>query len=334
MFKFLKNETERDTNTKINSFVNLGMFLIGLICNSLSIYVFSKKKMRTIKFNLYTLVLSILELIFCLILSLDNLYLFCHQNILLHEVSIYSTIIFDYVVHTIESCIDIITLILSIDRLYAICKPMKIKSFITQIHTKLLILVSLSFIIFIKILLSVFCYLTSFRFIYYCSILTPIFFNLIPTTGIFVVNSFLIKEIFKSYKNKPTEETIDVQISYEHNLSRGVSIIYQKNRNHTVSANRINQTAKISKKQKSHYVAIIISSFWLMFTTITYHMFDAYFLIKFSNLVDVEDNQNLKITQIFFSFLFNSTYCINFFFYYSFNSSFRQYTLNIFCKKT
>ena len=335
MLKFLKNETESATNTSISSFLDLGIFLIGLICNSLSIYVFSRKKMRVIKFNSYLLVLAVFELMFCFILSIDNLFVFFnHKNILLHQVNKYSNIVFDNIVHTIDSYSSIITFILSIDRLYAIWKPMEIKSFITQIHTKLLIFVSLSVIIFIRALLSVLCNLRNLSTIHYCTILTPAFLNFIPAIGILIVNSFLIKEILKSYQNKTGEETVDAQVSFENHVPTGVTlVVVHNNTHHTVSVNRLNQPTKINNKQKSHYLAIIISSFWLLFTTISYYVSNSYYVISSSDLIDFENKPKIKTAQIFFSFLFNSNHCISFFFYFSFYSTFRDYILKIFCKK-
>ena len=122
------------TRLKTNSYnLNIGFMSIGIIANILCIYVFLQKKLRERKFNSYLLVLTIFELIFCLLIFADYLFFKVYkQSILLHSYTEFLSLAFDFIIHTIDSFISILTLLLSIDRLYAIKKPMKIKFFITH----------------------------------------------------------------------------------------------------------------------------------------------------------------------------------------------------------
>jgi hypothetical protein len=337
-----KNETINNYST-VTNYTNLTLFLIGIICNSICVYIFLQNKMRIAKFNWYLLVLAIVELIFCIILFVDySFQLLNEKKLLLHQCNKILNVIFDYCVHTLDSYASVITLILSIDRLYAIQKPLKIKFFVTNLHVKLFIFTSLLSILILRIPLVILCtvediskYHEGFSI---CSIATPIIFNFIPTFLILIINSLLIRQIVKTYKNN-LEERVSVLYSTQSRKSTLQWMVFYKNSSHnsSVSINRLN-AKPISKTQKSHYFVIIISSCWLVFSTFFYYTISSFNLIKFSkqhDLVNEQMNFNLKhfnTLQNIFSIIFNSNHCINFFFYFSFYSMFRDSLCELFSK--
>lgn len=66
---------------------------------------------------------------------------------LLEQVACYSA---DYIFHSLEALTAFLTLILSVDRLYAILRPMRIKSFFTYLYPKRIVL--LVYVIILAIL--------------------------------------------------------------------------------------------------------------------------------------------------------------------------------------
>jgi hypothetical protein len=190
--------------------LNILITAFGTVSNGLSLYTFLHKKLRAKKINWYFLVLTLFEFIFCLMVLMD--YGFTkihHEQIFFHDLHDFSRIVFDYSIHTSQSCISLITLLLSLDRLYAIKNPMLIKEFITQHHCKKLISISLFTLILIKTSSFIFCEFskTNMSFIL-GTILTPLFLSTIPLISVFVLNYLLIKEIVKSYRQKGLQSII------------------------------------------------------------------------------------------------------------------------------
>ena len=337
--------TKNDTisaYSSITNYMNISLFLIGIITNAFCFYVFLQKKMKIAKFNWYLLVLAIVELFFCFILFIDySFQLFNEKKLLLHQFNKVLNLIFDYFVHSLDSYSALITLILSIDRLYAIRNPLEIKFFVTNLHAKLLIFTSLLSILILRIPSVVLCNFEEVsRFhegVSICSVVTPIVFNFLPTILILIINSLLIREIIKSYKNK-LEEKIDVLYGTQSKKSTLELIVFYKNSAHNsfVSVNRFN-VKPISKTQKSHYFVIVLTSCWLVFSTFFYYTFHAYSLVTFSKHDSTNEGMSVKIQQLnkmqnISSMLFNSNHCINFFFYFLFYSMFRDSIYDIFPK--
>jgi len=189
----------------ITSNFNILFGAIGIIDNIISISVLVNKKLRERKFNLYLLVLAIIELIYCLTVFIDYTFkkVFNH-SIFLSEYSNTSRIIINYIIHTSDSCTVLIVLFLTIDRLYAIKNPMKIKQFITNLHAKKLISISLVALIFIKTSSFAFCELNVNHnaHLIYCAIASPLIFNILPLIIVLVLNIVLIKEVTANFKKK------------------------------------------------------------------------------------------------------------------------------------
>ena len=337
---------ETSAINQISSYINLTLFFIGIIENSFCIYAFSRRPIKVIKFNLYLLVLASIELIFCFILFFDYLFQLCNKDkLFLHQFNRVLNVIFDYFVHSVDSCSVFITLILSIDRLYAIMKPLKIKNFVTNLYAKRLMLGTFLIIILLKIPSTIFSHYHESIFTNissYSNLISILIFNELPAFVILTVNAFLIKEIIKSFKNNPERSQSTIS-----NLSRRSIIEMQKNHKNSednvlISINRVN-FKPVPKTQKSHHIVIIIVSFWLVLATIVYYSFNTFIIFKFSNSSNdaylIDENEfilrkikSLNEIQNILSIFFNSTHCINFFVYLCFYPMFRKSLFNIFSK--
>ena len=298
--------------TDIACKVNLALMLVGIIGNVLCIYGFSKKKMRIRKFNWYLLILSIFELLFCIILSVDYLFrLFNKLPKFLHDLNTYTSIIIDFLIHTTDSYIILITLILSVDRLYAIKNPIKIKEFVTNLHSKNLVVISLSVLVVLKLPGVILCHQegeNNYKTIY-CTFITPLVFNIIPTFFILTMNSFLIFEILFYYKDISKLKLNDRKYIYKKNRR---IIIFSYNQK------RINRT------QRSHFFVIFVVAIWTILTSLPYYSLNTYLLLfQLKNFESHFDFITIGIAQVISSIFFNSNHCFNFFIYKFFHKDFK-----------
>ena len=302
--------------TDIACKVNLIIMSLGVIGNILCLYVFSKKKMIIRKFNWYLLILSIFEIIFCLILFIDYLYrVFNILPIFLHDLNQFTNILFDFTIHTTDSFIIVITLVLSVDRLYAIKDPIKAKNFITNTHSKCLLMVNFTILVLIKIPGVIICHI-DFKgklYIIYCSFINPLIFNIIPTIAILIFNSLLVIEIVYYYRNKARK------MFYFHGSQN----------------EKLKQSFRrsISQSQKSHYFVILVVAIWTVLTSIPYYALNTYLLLfrieVFETLLDAK---KIILAQAITSIFFNLNHCINFIIYFSFYKQFRYSAIYCFSK--
>lgn len=327
------------TLADISCILNLSFLFIGIIGNSFCIYVFLQRKMIARKFNWYLLILAIFELIFCLFIFLDYLFKLMHPTkTKFRELNKFTSMLFDLSIHTTDSYLAVITLILSIDRLYAIRNPIKMKTFITNSHSK-----HLTFIAFVSLLLlklpGVFLchYNTNKTFhLMFCSLLSPIIFNIFPTIVILIVNSLLVIEIINYCRFKVIDK---------HNCKRDVN--FEINSTSSNKQEILHQYKSIKGTQKSHFFVIIILSFWSVITTIPYYICSSYDLLFrlsiFSKYFDSsergterdETHQRMEFfrkIQIITSVFFNSNHCFNFLVYFRFYCMFRDCVLRVFQK--
>ena len=208
------NFDHEDVNSFSNTIfaVNFAIIIIGIFGNALSIYAYLQKLLRQLKFNWYLLVLAICELMFCLILAIDYFFCFFHRTrIFLHDLNLLANMTIDYLIHLIDSYVTILTLILSVDRLYAIKNLNELKSFFTNKHAKLLMMISLVSLTILKFPSLIICYMNvvkSFNIVF-CSIISPTLFNMIPTIVILIVNSLLVCEILR-YNKKIERERLSI----------------------------------------------------------------------------------------------------------------------------
>ena len=322
--------------------LNLLVLIIGIIGNGFCIYIFSKKNVLARKFKYYLLILAVFELIFCLILFSDYLFRYVHHDqVLLHQFNKIFTILFDYLVHTLDSFLCVMTFTLSIDRLYAIRNPLKIKFFVTNLHSKYLTLIIFISLIILKLPSVTLCNHneSSVDLVSYCSLFSISLFNIFPIIAILITNILLIRDLVKSFglKSKQTLRTFKSPSNSRSQIETNVS--YSQDRN-SVTLIRF-RIKPVKLNTKTHYVSIIILSLWSVLTAIPYYIFNTYDLLYRLNIFDFEKVNEEEIVrriktfskiQIITSFLFNLSHCINFFLYICFYPLFRIYLIDIFRK--
>ena len=340
----ITNQNENVAKLNKTAFIsNLILMILGALDNFMAFCTFLQKDLRKRKFNWYLLTITIFEIFFCCTGFIDYIFLKIYdQNIFLHDLNKISYITVDYILHTSDSCVVVLTLLLSIDRLYAIKHPLKIKEFITNLHAKKTIFISLLSLVSLKTLSFVLCELNlgNKRFILYCSLVSPLLFNTLPLVLIFVINGLLAKEMWSYNEQLINNEcsTLNVNticddtIASVSNYRRSTQIVFNKNKS-TVTLRKSGKCA-LSKIQKSHYIVIFVSSIWSILSSIPYYSFNSYFLLFqlnfFSNNFDLK---NMIMIHIISSVLFNANHCINFFIYFIFYSEFRNIILNFFLFK-
>ena len=293
---------------------NMFLSIIGVIGNILSIMIFSKSKFRARKFNWYLLALSTCEVLFTSLILVDYIFTKIYsKSIFLHDLNNFSSIAFDFTMHTTDSYTSLLAVILSFDRLYAIKNPMKIKYYITCVHAKLLILLSFASLVSVKILGFIICEfkIKNYFHIVYCTFLSPLIFNILPIVFICILNSFLVIRLINYYREQP-------KINFYSLMT--------KLTNTSIS----NKSCRMSNIQRSHYFIILVSSFWFILTSISYYFLQTYFDLVHINLK--LNITTIEIVHIVSSILFNSNHCINFFIYLSFYKDFRACFLNFFLK--
>ena len=304
--ELFQNNTE---NSNLNDFhavdmVNLVLMVIGMFTNTLCICIFAQKSSIKTKFNWYLLTLSIAELLFCSILLIDYFYrMMSVKPIFLHDLNIIYKIIMDFLTHTSDSYTIILTLILSIDRLYAITNPIKIKNFITYLHPINLIVSSIVILIAIKLPSTIICHLNESAQMQlctiYCSFLLPLFINIAPAIAILILNVILIIKILKYKMIEPNLKSIRGGRTYTMAKPLPVS----------------------NKLRKSRYFIIVTMALWLLLTNIPYYALLAYQFGLTFYLVDLKTTIELQLAT---SVLFNLNHCINFFIYVCFHDVFRM----------
>ena len=301
------------------------------------VYVFSQKQLRKSKFNLYLLVLAIFELIICLIIFFEYLCRLTHPyKLFLHELNQLFNIIVNFSFHTAESYLILLTLLLSIDRLYAFKHPIDIKCFITHLHAKRLIAITLIITILLQIASAV--VRNQVEVLNFCVILvSAIIFNIIPTLIILVLNSLLIREIIAYYKRKMISTVCCDKFCCLEKSNSYQTVLFLNSCRSTIKP--------INCIQKSHYLVIILLALWLVLTTVPYCVSNSlvYFFhrISFSNNYQVKINdavlQRVTFIQAICSILFNSNHYFKFFVYINFHALFRNFMWKrfkmIFCIK-
>ena len=321
----------KDVNNTAFYFNSL-LLSIGILGNVASFLVFTHQTLRKRKFNWYLLTLTFFEFLFCLIGFIDYIYIKINKKgIFLHDTHQISFMVVDYGIHTSDLCTVILTLLLSIDRLYAIKNPMKIKEFITNLHAKKALAISLLIAVLLKTTSYTFCELNIEKktIIFYCSIISPMLFHAIPSVIILIVNAMLAKQMCSFNSDNQLDENDANQMELLNvNLSQRSNTI-----NRTINTIAIRSTYQMrkfscrgkSKTQKSHYIIIFVLSLWFAFTSIPYYIFNTYFSLL--NLKFFSATFQLKSVlriQMISSVLFNLNHCVHFFVYFSFYSEFRN----------
>jgi hypothetical protein len=338
------NSTNFFKETSYEMILNVSLVIIGILGNLIAVCVFLKKKLMERHFNLYLLALTILELIFCLVLFIGYLSNTFDKNM-------FSTI----TIHIVDSCITLMTLFLSVDRLYGMRQPTKINSFITHLHAKKLIFISVFILVFLKTTSDSFCLFTnSLKFkVIYCSISSPLIFHVIPQLMVLVLNAFLVREIVKYYRNasKMCLDYINtyqiVKIKGHHlNISQNLhvhSLARHSNKNSIDNCLEVKSSMRriLNKREPvSHthsnnhfYILILISSLWSFLTLSPYYSVQTYLSLNKLEFFNKNFNPNLIIKiKIISSILFNSNHSFNFFIYFCFHHEFRYCFKSFFSK--
>jgi hypothetical protein len=318
---------ENMINLADNSYrINFMLILIGIIDNSICIYVFLQRKMIKIKFNWYLLVLAIFELLFCFILFIDYSFRLIYQKpMFLHDFNVFANIIIDYILHLIDSYVTLVTMILSIDRIQAIKNPTEIKKLITYTQSKRLIVVTLTILILLKLPGIILCYEnTNLRVnILYCTFVTPMVFNIVPTVIVLALNSFLVFKITNYYRIRDRLASIHSSIKSHEKL--------ELNRKQTAKLINYSRKLPISCLAQKPYYVMIVLAVWLILTTTPYYTLNMFYLLFQMNVLTNHFNfEKVMKMQVISSVFFNSNHCLNFFIYFFFNFEFRRYIFKIF----
>ena len=211
---------------------------------------------------------------------------------------------------------------------------MKIKQFITNLYAKYVISITVFIIVLLKSFSVGFCSLNidiNTRLIY-CTVVSPTLFNTLPLIIVLVLNTLLIINIIRHYRNQKRNKENDTEtagtIVNAKDLKSRVSINHsagQVPRNMT-----FNKRKRISKIQKSHYFVIMISDIYSILTSLPYFALNTYFILFQLSIINIE---TIVTLQIISSILFNSNHAIDFFIYLSFYSDFRTGFIYLFARK-
>ena len=344
---------KKDSLKNVVGIINLVLLVLGVIGNSLCICVYSQKKMRKSRFNWYLLILAIFEFIFCFILSTDYLFQLLHQkNIQLRELNRLLEILISFSIHFIDSYIAIIILILSIDRYNAIKNQTKIKSFVTNLYAKRLVITIGIGLTFFKLIDYALCYKIVDRnfSLVYCGLISPIAFNIAPTTAILIVNLCLVKGLINYYRNLSKLPVNTKTFSNESKIITSnelkVTFINNKMKTSSVSIQKVN-TKPMKETHTSHYFIILSLSLWLVLSTIPFTFNSYYFMFRLKTLSYndfkaesdefknkyIDSMKKISNMQSITSIFFNSNHCVHFIVYFCYYSIFRKFLINIFSSK-
>lgn len=135
---------------KIVSKMNFSFMLIGIISNLLCISVFANKQQLKRKFHYYLLALSIADLLYCIIIFFNYLTYVLDPPNVLYDLSRLTCYFTDYIVGSIDAFCYLQLLTLSVDRIYAITRPLKLRNFLTYRSPRILILGTMVLVLVFK----------------------------------------------------------------------------------------------------------------------------------------------------------------------------------------
>lgn len=286
--------------------VNYCLGILGIITNLICCIILSRKPLIKRKFNLYLLSLAIDELLFCLVMSFNRTFEIISGSrierfsIAAHLILKISSNIFDYFSIWI-------TLILSIDRYFAIKEPLKIKDFVTNRHPKKLLfitfIITMPFFIIVQIPHHIDVYVKRVQITRSIIVLSHIVYvsilYVVPVIGIIIVNTLLALKL--KLKNQ-TDVVIRV-----HKKSSDLA------------------TASKETYQQSYFSVLIMLAFLAIFGQVISHIT---YCLNFHMASSFYFNF-YKITLI----LIYIAHTINFFIYFIFHAQFRVYIMSQFTIK-
>ncbi|CAF1055924.1 unnamed protein product [Brachionus calyciflorus] len=229
---------------KIVARINFCQMLFGVIGNLICIFILMQKTLLNRRFNLYLLILALADFIFCLIVFINYYIVYTNPSRALYDLSKITCYFTDYVVSSIDAFCVFLTLILSIDRLYAIKRPIKSKMFFTYRFPKRIAASGYLLILLIK---SPDLFLSQRQYI-------------IPTT---TLNNLTENLKLSSHKN---ESIFNLSIGYESSnkfqtstIEMSVSNSDQTNKEYCLSTSMFDSSAELKENQSltTHIVYII-----------------------------------------------------------------------------
>lgn len=294
--------------------INFYLILIGIIGNTICIGIFLHRNLRKHKYNLYLLVLSTVELFFCVLAFISYI---CY--IMPIKSSNFADFRVEFASHFVDSFSVAIRLILLIDRLFAIDRPIAVKSVITKKQPKLLISCAFIITFIIRIPELVFSYMQKHFLIICFTIISNIILNMLPAIVILILNIMLFRIIKKhdNMKQKSSPSSIiyqrKVTKSDENNNNNNETVDESEKTNENIASSKIINYKPMTNKQKSHFIFIVALGAYFLCTTIPYYI--TFYICLLNNC-----HSNL---QYITSILFNSNHCINMFICVAFHYEFR-----------
>lgn len=149
----MTDESVHDFADYLVSRINLSTMLFGIFGNLTCIFVLVHKTLLCKKFNWFLLTLAIADLSYCSIVFVNYLVYVLSESDpaqVIYDLSKITCYLTDYVVHSIDSFCVFLTLILSVDRLYAIMNPIKARFFVTYRFPKLITMISFIILLSVK----------------------------------------------------------------------------------------------------------------------------------------------------------------------------------------
>jgi len=122
--------------------VNLSSMLFGIFGNLICVGVLAHKKMLKKRFHLYLLALAFSDLFYCLTVFSNYAVFVFNPPDLLYEVSSFTCYFTDYIYKSFDATGVILTLIVSLDRTYAITRPIQFRNFFTLRFPKTIIIIT------------------------------------------------------------------------------------------------------------------------------------------------------------------------------------------------
>jgi hypothetical protein len=130
------NDNIHNKIDKLVARINFFLMLFGILGNFVCICVLVQKKLLGRKFNCYLLILALADFVFSVIVFINYCIIFQNPNRAIFDLSWVTCHFTDYIIHTIDAFCVAITLIVSIDRFYAIIQPIKNKTLVTNRYPK------------------------------------------------------------------------------------------------------------------------------------------------------------------------------------------------------
>ena len=277
--------------------------LIGIAGNILHIYAFLQKKSRCLKINCYLMYLAISQFIFCFTLFFDYLFCFMRQQKFLHDYNIYANVLIDFIIHACDWNLTAITLFLSIDRLYAIKNPIKLKRFFTQKHIKAIMIGSILISIVGRIPFLISCVREVNTLVLICSTV-PFLINICFLVVNFILAVALVKEMAIYYRSISKEATASLLVVLNNNsLKSHKTSEYDGPK---MANSSVFNAKQMTSSQKLHYTAIIISSLWSVVASITYYTLLNYWTYFNNDLFSKHFNLKTTIIMQIISSIFNT----------------------------